>query len=105
MACFKSLLARRILLWYILIVCFIVFGFSWSTIVGCDLVSLSNENESTSSIGLFSMAVFDDDGDKFLGCIKYSNEWNNHVSGQEFHTARWFGALLGVFITMATSLC
>eukprot|EP00980_Cylindrotheca_fusiformis_P005225 scaffold1119_cov120-Cylindrotheca_fusiformis.AAC.5 len=97
MACCKSMLIRRLLLWYILLGSFVILPLSWEVFNGCKMIEIDSQ-----SYGLFKRAVFDSEG--FIGCVDYSS----HPSFEDdllFKIARTAGLCMVMFATLASVIC
>ncbi|KAG7366013.1 hypothetical protein IV203_028683 [Nitzschia inconspicua] len=112
MACFESLLARRVLLWYILLVSFVIFPFTLTLTLGCKflIVGIDESNrEEHQAFGVFNAAVYDleSPGKNFLGCVDYSQFWHEQTNDIAFRGAKFAGGFLLAFTTLATiiNLC
>jgi len=110
MGCFKSMLAKRIVLWYILIGSFVIFPLTFNVGLGCRFLNVGYENQDEiQSIGAFSVAIYDAQtrgNNNFLGCVKPSQFWQEETSYDVgFTTIRIASAFMLAFIVVATLIC
>lgn len=110
MACCRSLLARKLALWYILLGTIVILPLTYSVAFGCQFINVGFDSKNTAFQGLniFKTSVYaeaqtgSNDLGKFLGCVNYSQYWEDQTEDIGFTIARIAGRLLLVFITLAT---
>lgn len=110
MACCKSMLARRIVLWYILLGTFVIFPISLNVGMGCRFLNVGVDNGfGFQSFGPFNVAIYDPEARgkaQFLGCVDLSVFWEEETSNDFGFTAlRISSALLLGFVSLATLIC
>jgi hypothetical protein len=93
--------------WYILLVSFAIFPLTLTLSLGCKFVIVGiNETARTEhqALGFFNAAVYDLEsvGRDFLGCVDYSQYWKDQTNDIAFRLARFAGAFLLAFTTLAT---
>jgi len=91
------MIARRFLLWYILLGSFLILPLSWEVFNGCKLLEVESQ-----SYGLFKRAAYDSEG--FIGCVDYSS---NFTADDDiyFKIARTAGLTMVMFATIASIIC
>eukprot|EP00537_Pseudo-nitzschia_pungens_P006813 CAMPEP_0172377006 /NCGR_PEP_ID=MMETSP1060-20121228/68678_1 /TAXON_ID=37318 /ORGANISM="Pseudo-nitzschia pungens, Strain cf. cingulata" /LENGTH=616 /DNA_ID=CAMNT_0013104673 /DNA_START=332 /DNA_END=2183 /DNA_ORIENTATION=- len=130
MACYKSLLARRIVLWYILLGSIVIFPLTLNVSLGCRFVTVVNKDDTENTgdvkntvnnydaqgLGPFNLAIYDsqqivlggtsDNFNTFLGCVDYSLFWRE-ATGNDFAFTmhRVASGCLLAFTTLATIIC
>lgn len=126
MACVKSLLAKRIVLWYILVGSIVIFPLTLSVSLGCRFLTVISDDDDrtvgafkytvdtydTQGLGAFNVAIYDQEiilggainnSNEFLGCVDYSTFWQNSTSNDMGFTAsRIASGCLLAFTTLAT---
>eukprot|EP00537_Pseudo-nitzschia_pungens_P009948 CAMPEP_0172387284 /NCGR_PEP_ID=MMETSP1061-20121228/4606_1 /TAXON_ID=37318 /ORGANISM="Pseudo-nitzschia pungens, Strain cf. pungens" /LENGTH=558 /DNA_ID=CAMNT_0013116869 /DNA_START=268 /DNA_END=1944 /DNA_ORIENTATION=+ len=130
MACYKSLLARRIVLWYILLGSLVIFPLTLNVSLGCRFVTVVNKDDTENTgdvkntvnnydaqgLGPFNLAIYDsqqivlggtsNNFNTFLGCVDYSQFWQE-ATGNDFAFTmhRVASGCLLAFTTLATIVC
>ncbi|CAJ1970290.1 unnamed protein product [Cylindrotheca closterium] len=97
MALGQSMLARRFLLWYILLGSFLILPLSWEVFNGCKLLEVESQN-----YGLFKRAAYDSEG--LIGCVEYSSNFTTD-DDVFFKIARTAGLTMVMFATIASIIC
>jgi len=92
------MIARRFLLWYILLGSFIILPLSWEVFNGCKLLEVDSQ-----SYGLFKRAAYDSEG--FIGCVDYSSNFMSDTNDLYFKVARTAGLTMVMFGTIASIIC
>mmetsp|Transcript_11107 Transcript_11107/g.21992 ORF Transcript_11107/g.21992 Transcript_11107/m.21992 type:complete len:630 (-) Transcript_11107:287-2176(-) len=119
MACCTSLLARRIMLWYILLGSLVIVPLTLNVGLGCRFMNIIETSSSfqqaavIQGLGAFNVAAYDREGfggaagsNNFLGCIDYPLFWHEATSNDiTFTTTRIATGFLLAFTALATFIC
>ena len=85
-----------------------IFPLTYVLSFGCKFILVGNQSApaSTQAFGVFNAAIYDlgSNGQEFLGCVDYSQYWQDQTSDSAFRGARFAGCFLVAFATMATLL-
>lgn len=98
--------------WYILVVSFVIFPLTLTLTMGCKFVLVGTDQTTRreqQAFGLFNAAVYDleSPGRDFLGCVDYSQFWQDQTADIAFRGAKFAGGFLLTFTALATiiNLC
>ena len=83
-----------------------IFPLTYSVSLGCSFINIGFDQKDFQGLGVFHAAVYDEgQGGNFLGCVSYSQFWQDQANDIGFKTARFAACFLLGFTTIATLIC
>jgi len=100
-------------LWYILIGSIVILPLTCIVSLGCKFMNVGFDQNNSQGLGVFKTSMYaeaqtgSNDLGKFLGCVNYSQFWEEQTNDIGFLTGRIAGGFLLGFTTLATiiSIC
>jgi len=95
-------------LWYILIGSIVILPLTCTVSLGCKFMNIGFDRNNFQGLGIFKTSVYaenqtgSNDLGKFLGCVNYSQFWEEETNDTGFLAARIAGGFLLGFTTLAT---